>query len=98
MRGIQWLLQHQTPSGDFPYEKIKGVFNATISISYNGYRQYFPIWAFGAYEVYCNRLLAAGSANSGSSLNSVTQMSRSDVPSSPSRRRNSRSPGRAQRK
>jgi len=49
-RGIQTLLKRQLPTGDWPQENIKGVFNANCAISYTAYKNIFPIWALGLYE------------------------------------------------
>jgi len=49
-KGIKFLMSKQLPNGDFPFEQIKGVFNGSTAISYNGYKNYFPIWALSAYS------------------------------------------------
>lgn len=42
-------MERQLPSGDWPQEDIKGVFNKTCAITYTSYRNVFPIWALGRY-------------------------------------------------
>lgn len=44
-RGV--LLSKQRPDGTWPREAIAGVFNKTCSITYDVYRNLFPIWAMG---------------------------------------------------
>jgi lanosterol synthase len=54
-RGIQALMARQLPTGDWPQENIKGVFNANCAISYTSYKNTFPIWALGAYHHYIKK-------------------------------------------
>ena len=42
----------QLPSGDWPQERIAGVFNRNCSITYANYRNIFPIWALGVYRTH----------------------------------------------
>ena len=52
-RGVQYLINRQLSSGDWPQEGISGVFNRAVGITYTAYRNVFPIWALGrCHEVY----------------------------------------------
>lgn len=42
-------MKKQLPNGDWPFEQIKGVFNGSTSISYDGYKNYFAFWALARY-------------------------------------------------
>lgn len=44
-RGIDFLLEMQEPSGDWPQQLICGVFNRNCMISYSQFRNIFPVWA-----------------------------------------------------
>jgi len=46
-RGIRFLKQRQTASGDWEQEGISGVFNGNCMITYINYRNIFPLWALG---------------------------------------------------
>ncbi|KAK9835241.1 hypothetical protein WJX81_008273 [Elliptochloris bilobata] len=46
------LLLAQLPSGDWPQQRIAGVFNRNCSITYANYRNIFPIWALGLYRTH----------------------------------------------
>lgn len=48
-RGIRFLMDRQTPEGDWPQEGITGVFNRACGITYSAYRNIMPIWALGKY-------------------------------------------------
>lgn len=48
-RGIQWLINKQLDNGDWKIQQIVGVFNFNCAISYEGYKNYFSIWALGKY-------------------------------------------------
>ena len=48
-RGIEWILAKQLPNGDWEQQSIVGVFNFNCAISYEGYKNYFTIWALGRY-------------------------------------------------
>lgn len=48
-KGIQWLIRQQEPNGDWANGSIVGVFNFNCAIAYEGYKNYFPIWALGNY-------------------------------------------------
>mmetsp|Transcript_7791 Transcript_7791/g.24012 ORF Transcript_7791/g.24012 Transcript_7791/m.24012 type:complete len:736 (+) Transcript_7791:79-2286(+) len=48
-RAIRFLIERQLPNGDWQLQDVSGVFNANCSISYNGYKNIFPIWALGRY-------------------------------------------------
>jgi squalene/oxidosqualene cyclase-like protein len=48
-RGIEWLIKMQLPNGDWAQASIVGVFNFNCAIAYEGYKNYFPIWALGRY-------------------------------------------------
>jgi len=41
------LLRLQLPNGDWPQQRISGVFNRNCMITYANYRNIFPIWALG---------------------------------------------------
>jgi squalene cyclase len=47
--GVQYLTSKQLPCGDWPQERIVGIFNHTCGISYTNYRNSFPLWALGLY-------------------------------------------------
>jgi lanosterol synthase len=49
-KGIEVIMSRQLPSGDWPQEDIKGVFNKTCAITYTSYRNVFPIWTLGRYN------------------------------------------------
>ena len=49
-RGAAALLRAQLPDGDWPQERISGVFNRSCMISYTNYRNIFPVWALGEYR------------------------------------------------
>jgi cycloartenol synthase len=49
-RGAASLLRAQLPSGDWPQERIAGVFNRNSMITYANYRNIFPLWALGEYR------------------------------------------------
>ena len=46
------LVRVQLPSGDWPQQRIAGVFNRNCSITYANYRNIFPIWALGLYRTH----------------------------------------------
>ena len=48
--GAAALLRAQLPDGDWPQERISGVFNRSCMISYTNYRNIFPVWALGEYR------------------------------------------------
>eukprot|EP00762_Andalucia_godoyi_P007982 ANDGO_03489.mRNA.1 Cycloartenol synthase len=48
-KGVELLMRRQMPNGDFPQERISGVFNRNCMISYSNYRNIFPIWAIGSF-------------------------------------------------
>lgn len=48
-RGIKWLINQQLANGDWRLQQIVGVFNFNCAISYEGYKNYFSIWALGKY-------------------------------------------------
>lgn len=48
-RGVEFLMRRQLPDGNWKQEDISGVFNATCSISYSGYKNIFSIWALGLF-------------------------------------------------
>lgn len=48
-RGIRFLVAGQQESGDFPQERIVGVFNRSVAITYTCFRNVFPLWALGRY-------------------------------------------------
>nr|Q6BE23.1 RecName: Full=Probable oxidosqualene cyclase [Cucurbita pepo]BAD34646.1 putative oxidosqualene cyclase [Cucurbita pepo] len=45
------LINSQLDNGDFPQQEIIGVFNKSCTISYSAYRNIFPIWALGEYQL-----------------------------------------------
>ena len=48
-RGAAFLCARQLDNGDWPQEKLSGIFNRTTGITYTAYRNVFPIWALGVY-------------------------------------------------
>lgn len=48
--GAGALLRAQLSDGDWPQERISGVFNRSCMISYTNYRNIFPVWALGEYR------------------------------------------------
>jgi len=42
-------MNRQLPWGEYPDEEIKGVFNGSCAIAYDGYKTYFAIMAIGIY-------------------------------------------------
>ena len=46
----QFLRSRQLPNGDWDLEGVSGVFNANCAISYNSYKNIFPLWAMSLYE------------------------------------------------
>ncbi len=48
-RGAMFLAARQLDNGDWPQEKLSGIFNRTTGITYTAYRNVFPIWALGVY-------------------------------------------------
>jgi squalene/oxidosqualene cyclase-like protein len=44
-RGLDWLVQHQLPDGDWPRDSVNGVFFGTAMLDYRLYNSYFPLWA-----------------------------------------------------
>jgi squalene/oxidosqualene cyclase-like protein len=52
-RGARFLVDLQESDGDWPRQRISGVFNKTALINYENYRRYFPIWALSAYLAAC---------------------------------------------
>lgn len=51
-RGVEFLQARQLQNGDWPFESVKGVFNANCAISYHSYKNSFPIWALALYKKY----------------------------------------------
>jgi squalene-hopene/tetraprenyl-beta-curcumene cyclase len=50
-RGIQWLLDRQTPSGTWEQPEWSGTgFPKVFYLNYHGYRHYFPLMALGQYR------------------------------------------------
>lgn len=49
-RGLSFLRDRQNPDGSWDRENIAGVFNKTCSITYDNYRQVFPLWALSMAE------------------------------------------------
>lgn len=49
-KGIQFILKHQLPDGDWPQQGISGVFNHNCMISYSAYRNVFPLMVLGRYR------------------------------------------------
>lgn len=50
-KGIQFLIDKQTESGDWDQQGISGVFNFNCMITYTSYRNVFPLWALARYGV-----------------------------------------------
>lgn len=48
-RGIALLKKRQSPSGEWKFESVEGVFNHSCAIEYPSYRFLFPIKALGLY-------------------------------------------------
>eukprot|EP00871_Galdieria_phlegrea_P002196 jgi/Galph1/2978/GphlegSOOS_G1595.1 len=49
-KGIHFLLEKQNENGDWPQQRISGVFNRNCMISYSNYRNVFPLWAIALYR------------------------------------------------
>jgi squalene/oxidosqualene cyclase-like protein len=49
-RAINFLMEKQEPTGDWPQQGISGVFNHNCMITYVNYRNIFPLWALQRYE------------------------------------------------
>lgn len=49
-KGIDFLLSSQQENGDWPQQRISGVFNRNCMISYSNYRNIFPMWAIALYR------------------------------------------------
>lgn len=62
-RGVEFLLSRQLDSGEYPNEKISGVFNKTCAITYDNYLKIFPVWALAEFlkksHSASNRVLSA---------------------------------------
>jgi len=48
-KGIEFLVQQQLGNGDWKLESISGVFSNNCSVSYNSYKNIFPMWALARY-------------------------------------------------
>lgn len=48
--GAEFLMKKQKLSGDWPQQRICGVFNKNCMITYSQYRNIFPIWALAEYR------------------------------------------------
>ncbi|AYU76097.1 lanosterol synthase, putative [Leishmania donovani] len=49
-RGVQLIMSRQLASGDWPQERISGVFNGNNPIHYPGYKNSMTVWALGKYN------------------------------------------------
>ncbi|KAF0698076.1 Aste57867_11283 [Aphanomyces stellatus] len=49
-KGIEFLMGKQLTTGEWNQERISGVFNRSVGITYTNYRNVFPIWALGLYQ------------------------------------------------
>jgi squalene/oxidosqualene cyclase-like protein len=49
-RAAGWLCARQEAGGGWPREAMVGVFNRTCLITYDCYRQYFPVWALAEWK------------------------------------------------
>jgi squalene cyclase len=49
IRGLEFLVQHQQPDGDFPPQPIPGLFYRTTLIRYDHYKRAFPLKAFAVF-------------------------------------------------
>ena len=47
-RGVAFLKNRQLPDGNWPQERLAGVFNKTCAIHYDVYLRVFPVWALAA--------------------------------------------------
>jgi lanosterol synthase len=43
--GLDWLVRHQLPDGDWSRDSVNGVFFGTAMLDYRLYNSYFPTWA-----------------------------------------------------
>jgi len=51
-RGVTWLLDHQTPDGDWKEENFTGTgFPKVFYLRYHWYRVYFPLMALGRWSI-----------------------------------------------
>jgi hypothetical protein len=51
-RGVTWLLDHQTPDGDWAEENFTGTgFPKVFYLRYHWYRVYFPLMALGRWSM-----------------------------------------------
>ena len=48
-RGARALVSLQQSDGDFPQQRVTGIFNQTVAIAYPNYRNAFPTWALAEY-------------------------------------------------
>ena len=55
--GIKFLMSKQQKQGEWPQQRISGVFNKTCMITYSAYRNIFPVWALGRYLTKYNGVL-----------------------------------------
>jgi len=51
-KAIKFLMNRQLPWGEYPDEEIKGVFNGSCAIAYDGYKTYFAIMAIGILKLH----------------------------------------------
>ena len=52
-RGARALVSLQQSDGDFPQQRVTGIFNQTVAICYPNYRNAFPTWALAEYALIC---------------------------------------------
>jgi lanosterol synthase len=55
-RAAKFVMSRQLCNGDWPQERISGVFNGNIAIHYPGYKNSMPVWALGRYVSWCRDL------------------------------------------
>jgi squalene-hopene/tetraprenyl-beta-curcumene cyclase len=70
-RGVTWLLDHQTPDGDWKEENFTGTgFPKVFYLRYHWYRVYFPLMALGRWSI-ARGTDGADEAPSGESIQSA---------------------------
>lgn len=49
-QGVDWLVAHQEPDGNWAHDSVNGVFFGTAMLDYRLYNTYFPTWALARFE------------------------------------------------